>query len=68
MRKAGWFLVASLDPEFPGYTVVNAQGRYVETPTGRLRGGDRSDALVRSLERMGSRRLAEAVAARAHPG
>jgi hypothetical protein len=63
-----WFLVASNDAEFPGYTLVNAQGRYVETPTGRLRGGDRSDPLVRSLERMGSGRLADAVATRAHAG
>jgi hypothetical protein len=58
-----WFLVASNDPEFPGYTIVNSQGRYVETPTGRLVGGDPSDPLVRSLERMGGRGLAEAIAA-----
>jgi hypothetical protein len=61
-----WFLVASNDAEFPGYTIVNSQGRYVETPTGRLRGGDPSDPLVRSLERMGSRGLTEAIAAGAN--
>jgi hypothetical protein len=61
-----WFLVASNDAEFPGYTVVNSQGRYVETATGRLLGGDPSDPLVRSIERMGRRGLAEAIAAHAN--
>jgi hypothetical protein len=60
-----WFLVASFDADFSGYTIVNSQGRYVETPTGRLVGGDPSDPFVRSFERMGSRGRAEAIVAHA---
>ena len=48
-----WFLVASGDPEFPGYSVVNSQGRYLYV-NGGLRGGDRSDRLVRSIEALES--------------
>ncbi len=45
-----WFLVASRDPDFPGYVIVNAQGRYLRGPGDSLRGGDRTDLLVRSVE------------------
>ena len=66
-----WFLAASRDPEFPGFTVVNSQGRYLlnhpeSEVDGSLRGGDRSDAFVRRLEALGLEGLAAEVAARAH--
>ena len=66
-----WFLAASRDPEFPGFTVVNSQGRYLlnhaeSDVDGSLVGGDRSDALVRRLEGLGLKGLAAEVAARAH--
>ena len=55
-----WFLSASTDPEFPGFTVVNSQGRYLLADaggrrafTGAVRGADRTDALVRRLEALG---------------
>ena len=48
-----WFLVASGDPEFPGYAVINSQGRYLYEH-GRVRGGDRSDRLVKSIEALDS--------------
>lgn len=65
-----WFLSASTDPEFPGFTVVNSQGRYlltgapgVDAPLrGALRGADRSDRLVRELEALGFAGLADATA------
>ena len=65
-----WFLNASTDPEFPGFTVVNSQGRYLltgvrgtDTPLrGPLRGADRSDELVRELEALGFAGLADATA------
>jgi hypothetical protein len=65
-----WFLTVSTDPEFPGFTVVNSQGRYLltgprasEAPLrGALRGADRSDALVRELEALGFAGLADATA------
>jgi hypothetical protein len=67
-----WFLAASRDPEFPGFTVVNSQGRYLladpaDESEGALRGGDRSDALVRRLEALGLDGLAAAVATAATP-
>jgi hypothetical protein len=56
-----WFLTVSADPDFPAYALVNAQGRYL---FGRgVRGGDRTDALVRSVERMGPTQLQDAVLA-----
>jgi hypothetical protein len=48
-----WFLVASRDPDFPGYVVANAQGRYLRGPRDTLRGGDRTDPLVRAIEAEG---------------
>jgi hypothetical protein len=65
-----WFLAASTDPEFPGFTTVNSQGRYLltgdRTPDaplrGALHGADRSDALVRDLEALGFAGLADATA------
>ena len=70
MGDAGiWFLVASSDPEFPGFTVVNSQGRYLlsrpgaaadATLAGPVRGSDRTDALVRRLQSLGFAGLAEA--------
>jgi len=57
-----WFLTASTDPEFPAYALVNAQGRYLFA-RGDMRGGDRTDALVRSVERMGPSQLQDAVVA-----
>ncbi len=64
-----WFLAASRDPEFPGFTVVNSQGRYLlnhpeSEVDGSLRGGDRSDEFVRRLEALGLEGLAAEVAAR----
>jgi hypothetical protein len=56
-----WFLAASGDPDFPGYVVVNSQGRYLATGD-RLVGADRSDPLVRSLEALGTDGLTHAVA------
>ncbi len=57
-----WFLVASHDPDFPGFTVVGSQGRYLQPDGGdALRGADRSDALVRSLEALGAAGLARAI-------
>ncbi len=47
-----WFLVAGPDPDFPGYALVNAQGRYLMAG-GALRGGDRADALVREVATLG---------------
>jgi hypothetical protein len=63
-----WFLSASRDPEFPGFTVVNSQGRYLlrdpeSDVDGRLRGGDRADAFVRRIEGLGLEGLAAEVAA-----
>jgi hypothetical protein len=58
-----WFLVASNDPEFPGYAVVNSQGRYLRGDGTALRGGDASDALVGELAPLGTRGLADAVVA-----
>jgi hypothetical protein len=48
-----WFLVASRDPDFPGYVVTNAQGRYLRGRGDSLRGGDRTDPLVRAVEDAG---------------
>jgi hypothetical protein len=56
-----WFLAASGDPEFPGYAVVNSQGRYLFGTDGSLVGGDATDALVRRLELLGRAGLAAAV-------
>jgi hypothetical protein len=58
-----WFLAATGDPDFPGFTVVNSQGRYLHGAGDALRGADRSDALVRSLEGLGAAGLARAVSA-----
>lgn len=58
-----WFLVASTDPEFPGFVVVNSQGRYLVADEGVLLGADRTDGLVRRLESLGRDGLATAVAA-----
>jgi hypothetical protein len=55
-----WFLTASGDPEFPAYALVNAQGRYLFAGNG-LQGGDRSDAFVRSIERLDRAQLQGAV-------
>ena len=68
MGDAGiWFLTASQDPEFPGFTVVNSQGRYLFADPearrefdGALHGADRSDALVRQLEALGFSELVAA--------
>ena len=57
-----WFLAASGDPEVPAYALVNAQGRYLFGAHG-VRGGDRSDTFVRSLERLDPTQLRDAVAA-----
>ena len=57
-----WFLVASGDPEFPGYALVNSQGRYLYEH-GKLRGGDRSDRLVRSIEAMEPAAFRDAIVA-----
>jgi hypothetical protein len=57
-----WFLVASRDPEFPGYAVVNSQGRYLRDAGGALHGGDTSDGLVQELAHGGPTELADAVA------
>ncbi len=58
-----WFLAASRDPDFPGYVVVNSQGRYLlGTDSDRLQGGDASDALVGRLSALGAEGLADAVA------
>jgi hypothetical protein len=56
-----WFLAASRDPDFPGYAVVNSQGRYLAGTDGGLVGGDAADALVRRLELLGRAGLASAV-------
>lgn len=61
-----WFLAASGDPEFPGFTVVNSQGRYLladpaDESVGALRGGDRTDALVEQLASLGLDPLAERI-------
>jgi hypothetical protein len=62
--RGAWFLAAGTDPDFPAYALVNAQGRYLFG--GRtLRGGDRTDMLVRSVERMSPTRLQDAVVAAA---
>ena len=55
-----WFLTASTDPDFPAYALVNAQGRYL-FGRGAVRGGDHTDALVRSVERMDPAQLQDAV-------
>jgi len=55
-----WFLTASTDPDFPAYALVNAQGRYLFA-RGDVRGGDRTDSLVRSAERMNRTQLQDAV-------
>jgi hypothetical protein len=55
-----WFLTASTDPDFPAYAVVNAQGRYLFARAD-VRGGDRSDTLVRSVEHLGPTGLPAAV-------
>jgi hypothetical protein len=55
-----WFLTASTDPDFPAYALVSAQGRYLFA-RGDVRGGDRSDALVRSVEHRGPTPLQAAV-------
>jgi hypothetical protein len=55
-----WFLTASTDPDFPAYALVNAQGRYLFA-RGDVRGGDRTDSLVRSVERMNQTQLQDAV-------
>jgi hypothetical protein len=57
-----WFLTASTDPDFPAYALVSAQGRYLFA-RGALRGGDRTDRLVRAMERMGPTQLQDAVVA-----
>jgi hypothetical protein len=59
-----WFLTASGDPEFPAYALVNAQGRYLFGAKG-LHGGDRSDALVRAVERIDRTHLQDAILAAA---
>ena len=59
-----WFLTAGTDPEFPAYALVNAQGRYLFA-RGDVRGGDRTDTLVRAVERLGPTRLQDAVIAAA---
>jgi hypothetical protein len=59
-----WFLVASGDPDFPGYAVVNAQGRYLGRGDA-LVGGDADDELVASLELLGRAGLAAEVRDRA---
>ena len=56
-----WFLVASRDPDFPGYAVVNSQGRFLRGADGSLHGGDPTDALVGKLAPLPPDRLAEAV-------
>jgi hypothetical protein len=55
-----WFLTASTDPDFPAYALVNAQGRFLFA-RGDVRGGDRTDSLVRSVERMDPTQLRDAV-------
>jgi hypothetical protein len=57
-----WFLTASGDPEFPAYALVNAQGRYLFGANG-VRGGDRSDAFVGTVERLDAAALQDAVVA-----
>jgi hypothetical protein len=57
-----WFLTASTDPDFPAYALVNAQGRYLFA-RGGVRGGDGTDALVRSMERLRPNQLQDAVSA-----
>jgi hypothetical protein len=59
-----WFLAASTDPDFPAYAIVNAQGRYLFA-RGEVRGGDRTDTLVRAVERLGPTQLQDAVTAAA---
>ena len=59
-----WFLTASTDPDFPAYAIVNAQGRYLFA-RGEVRGGDRTDTLVRTVERLGPTTLQDAVLAAA---
>jgi hypothetical protein len=44
-----WFLAASGDPDFPGYAVINSQGRYLVRGDA-LQGGDADDELVQELE------------------
>jgi hypothetical protein len=56
-----WFLIASGDPDFPGYAVVNSQGRYLEGSDASLEGGDASDALVRDVEALDRAQLADRV-------
>lgn len=53
-----WFLVASRDPDFPGYVVVNAQGGYLRGTGDSLRGGDPTDPLVHAIEAEGFTALA----------
>lgn len=55
-----WFLVATRDADFPGFVVVNSQGRYLRKGGG-LRGADRTDALVRQLEALGPDGLADEI-------
>jgi hypothetical protein len=59
-----WFLSASGDPEFPAYALVNAQGRYLFGNQG-VRGGDRSDGFVRSVEQLDAMQLQDAIGAAA---
>ena len=58
--RGTWFLTASTDPDFPAYALVNAQGRYL-FGRGEVRGGDPTDRLVRSVERMAPTQLQDAV-------
>jgi hypothetical protein len=55
-----------IDPHavIPAYTLVNAQGRFLFGADG-LHGGDRSDALVRSVERLDRTQLQDAILAAA---
>jgi hypothetical protein len=55
-----WFLIATADPELPGFVVVNSQGRYLSIGE-RVDGGDRSDPLVRELEALGPLGLVNAI-------
>ena len=58
----GWWMIGAeiIVPDGPGFVIVNSQGRYLRVGDG-LRGADRSDALVRTLEALNPEGLADAV-------
>lgn len=58
--QAIWFLDAVDDPDFPGFVVVNYQGRYLVDGE-RLEGAGREDPLVRELAALTPSALADRI-------